>query len=255
MSGRVRDEVAAVLLAWQFLTRVPLPRAPAYTPARMAAAPRWFPAVGAVIGVAGACVLVAAASVLPMAVAVLLSTAATVALTGALHEDGLADTCDGMGAATRERALEVMRDSRLGTFGAVGLGLTLATKVAALAAMPAGLAAAALDRRARREPAVEPRGGRDAAPTCARPARAGSRRRGSARAVWRWPRRRRSWRWAGLCGAAGGLALASAAGLAAGHLLARGLFERRLGGYTGDCLGAVQQLSEVGLYLGVLAWL
>ena len=60
---------------------------------------------------------------------------------------------------------------------------------------------------------------------------------------------------AGLAWVAPGLALAGAAGLAAGHLLARGLFERRLGGYTGDCLGAVQQLSEVGLYLGVLAWL
>ena len=59
----------------------------------------------------------------------------------------------------------------------------------------------------------------------------------------------------GLVWGAGGLALASAAGLAAGHLLAQGLFERRLGGYTGDCLGAVQQLSEVGLYLGVIAWL
>jgi len=44
-------------------------------------------------------------------------------------------------------------------------------------------------------------------------------------------------------------------GLAAGHLLPRALYERRLGGYTGDCLGATQQLSEVGFYLGVLAWL
>jgi adenosylcobinamide-GDP ribazoletransferase len=54
-------------------------------------------------------------------------------------------------------------------------------------------------------------------------------------------------------GGAGAVA-AGAAGLAVGHLLARGLFERRLGGYTGDCLGATQQLGEVGLYLGVLAW-
>ncbi len=254
MSGRVRDEVAAVLLAWQFLTRVPLPRAPAYTPARMAAAPRWFPAVGAVIGVAGACVLVAAASVLPMAVAVLLSTAATVALTGALHEDGLADTCDGMGAATRERALEVMRDSRLGTFGAVGLGLTLATKVAALAAMPAGLAAAALiaGHAASRLSSLVVVATRTyvretgAGGFTAQGIGAGGLAVAAATAIMAM---------GGLVWGAGGLALASAAGLAAGHLLARGLFERRLGGYTGDCLGAVQQLSEVGFYLGVLAWL
>ena len=75
-------------------------------------------------------------------------------------------------------------------------------------------------------------------------------------AVWRWPPRPAvsacsglSWRrWPGRRSP-------RAAGLAAGHLLARGVFERRLGGYTGDCLGATQQLSEVGLYLGVLAWL
>ena len=52
-----------------------------------------------------------------------------------------------------------------------------------------------------------------------------------------------------------GAVVTGALGLAAGHLLARALFERRLGGYTGDTLGATQQLSEVGFYLGVLAWL
>ena len=55
--------------------------------------------------------------------------------------------------------------------------------------------------------------------------------------------------------AGAGATLAAAAGLVAGHLLARAVFERRLGGYTGDCLGATQQLSEAGLYLGVAAWL
>ena len=254
MSGRARDEVAAVLLAWRFLTRVPIPRVPAWTPARMAAAPRWFPAVGAVIGAAGAFVLVAAASVLPMPVAVLLSTAATVALTGALHEDGLADTCDGMGAATRERALEIMRDSRLGTFGALGLGLTLATKVATLAAMPVGPAAAALlagHAASRLSSLVVV-----ATSTYARETGAGGFTAqgigGGALAVAAATTVVAA---AGLAWVALGLALAGAAGLAAGHLLARGLFERRIGGYTGDCLGATQQLSEVGLYLGVLAWL
>ncbi len=137
---RVRAEAAAFLLALGFLTRLPLP-AP---PGDMAAALRYLPAAGALIGAAAAAVLAAAAAVLPMAPAVLLSIAATCLLTGALHEDGLADTFDAIGAGSRERALEIMRDSRIGTFGALALGLVLALKATALAAMPLGLAAAAL---------------------------------------------------------------------------------------------------------------
>ena len=75
--------------------------------------------------------------VFPVSLAVLLSTAASLLATGAFHEDGFADACDGLGGgATRERALEIMRDSRLGTYGAAGLGLMLAAKVLALAAAP-----------------------------------------------------------------------------------------------------------------------
>ena len=97
------------------------------------------------IGLFAAAVFLAAHRVFPPVVALLLATAATCLLTGALHEDGLADTADGLGGgATRERALEIMRDSRIGAYGALALGLTLALRVAALAAMPVGLAAAAL---------------------------------------------------------------------------------------------------------------
>ena len=143
--SRARTEAAAFLAALRFLTRLPLP-APAAgeTAAGMAAALRWLPAAGAVVGAIGAAVLLAAATVLPPVPAVLLAAAATALVTGALHEDGLADTFDGLAAATPERALAIMRDSRIGAHGALALGLFVALKVAALAALPAGTAAVAL---------------------------------------------------------------------------------------------------------------
>jgi adenosylcobinamide-GDP ribazoletransferase len=250
MTGRAAAEAAAFLAALGFLTRLPLP-AP---PGDMAAALRWLPAVGALIGAAAAAVLAAAATVLPMAAAVLLSIVATCLLTGALHEDGLADTFDAIGAGSRERALEIMRDSRIGTFGALALGLVLALKATALAAMPLGLAAAALvagHAASRFSCLVVIATSRYARPT------------GTAGFAAPGPG---AWGLAvaaataaatllGLLVAGPGAALAAILGLAAGHLAARAAFERRLGGYTGDCLGATQQLSEAGLYLAIVAWL
>ena len=186
----------------------------------------------------------------------LLSIAATCLLTGALHEDGLADTCDGLGAADRDRALAIMRDSRIGTYGALGLGLVLALKASALAAMRRGTAAAALvaghaaSRAVGRRSSIATSRYARAAGTGASPPRASwprarARGRHRRRAAPRAPARRRRRR--------GADAAPSASPPAT--LLARALFERRLGGYTGDCLGATQQLSEAGFYLGMLAWL
>jgi len=98
---------------------------------------RAAPLAGAVVGGYGALALVAARAIglapLPAAACAI---AALVAITGALHEDGLADTADGFGGgATRERKLEIMRDSRLGAFGGAALVLSLVSRVAALAAI------------------------------------------------------------------------------------------------------------------------
>lgn len=252
--NRVADELATVGTAVQFLTRLPVP-AGVYTAERLAASVRWYPLVGALVGAIGAGVYWLAAQALPPVVAALLSTAATLLSTGAFHEDGLADLCDGMGAGTRERMLEVMRDSRLGTFGAAGLGIALAAKVTTLAGMPLGTAMAALvgAHAASRASAVlaiaTSRYARDTG--TAKPVASGVNLSGGAVVL--------------LCAAGallpilalhgGGALLAALAGLATGHLATRLLYERRLGGYTGDCLGAVQQLSEIGLYIGLLAWL
>ncbi|OYU98446.1 MAG: adenosylcobinamide-GDP ribazoletransferase, partial [Burkholderiales bacterium PBB5] len=98
-------ELRLAAVALQFLTRVPV-RFGAFDPQWLQDCARHFPLVGAGVGLFGAAVLLAAAALWPPAVAVGLAMAATVWLTGGFHEDGLADTCDGLGGAvSRERAL------------------------------------------------------------------------------------------------------------------------------------------------------
>jgi adenosylcobinamide-GDP ribazoletransferase len=253
-ADRLREEWLGFLLALQFLTRIPV-RAP-WTPQRMAASLRWHPAVGLIVGAASGAVLLVAAPLYGQPLAALLATAAAIVLTGALHEDGLADVCDGLGGgAERERALAIMRDSRIGAFGALGLGMALAAKILSLAALPASTAALALvcAHAASRASVVatvaasryvRPVGA--GAVTAARVTRAGL-------AVACLTAAAPLAALALLVGPAA--AAAAAAGLALAHLAMRRLFERRLGGYTGDCLGAVQQTGEVAFYLGMLAWL
>jgi len=105
---------------------------------------RVFPVVGALIGAAGGVVLVAGAVLgMPPLVSAGLAVAATMILTGGLHEDGLADTADSFGGATSERRLEIMDDSRVGTYGAAALIVSVVLRVAALAAIAGGGALAA----------------------------------------------------------------------------------------------------------------
>lgn len=126
-------ELRLFWLALQFLTRVPVPAWVGWQPEWMPASMRHFPLVGALVGLFGAAVLALASAWWPPTVAVGLSMAATVWLTGGFHEDGWADTCDGLGGAvSREKALLIMKDSRLGTYGALGLILLLGLKAAVL---------------------------------------------------------------------------------------------------------------------------
>ena len=129
-------ELRLFFIALQFLTRIPAPAWVGYDDAWMNQSMRYLPAAGFVVGMAGVAVLFVALAVFPPAVAVGLSMIATVWLTGVFHEDGLADTCDGFGGAvSRERALEIMKDSRIGTYGAAGLILVLGLKAAVLIAL------------------------------------------------------------------------------------------------------------------------
>jgi adenosylcobinamide-GDP ribazoletransferase len=131
--------------AVSFLTRVPVGRVVDVDAADVARGAVAFPLVGAGVGAVTGGVALAAAQVFPDLVAAVLAIAAGTFVTGALHLDALADTADAVGATSRERALEIMHDSRIGSFGAAALALDLLLKVVCVAALlPAGKALAAL---------------------------------------------------------------------------------------------------------------
>ena len=257
----MRHELRLFLIALQFLTRVPVPAWVGWREDWMHQSARHFPLVGAFVGAFGALVFWAAAHLWPGSVAVLLSMVATVWLTGAFHEDGLADTCDGLGGAvSRQRALEIMKDSRLGTYGAAGLLAVLALKAAVLADLgkrdlAAALVLLPLAHCWSRVAAVAllralPYAG-DIEHAKAKPMAQQLGPTGLAVALG----------WAVLAGVLASpwwradlLAAGAVATFATAWLMARWL-RRRLGGYTGDTLGATQQLSELAVYLVLLALL
>jgi adenosylcobinamide-GDP ribazoletransferase len=255
------------LLALQFFTRIPVTGRLAewvgFSPAMLRASAAHFPGVGVLVGGLCASVFFGLMATLPMLpaapwVAAALSTVFGVMLTGAFHEDGLADLADGLGgSAERERALDIMKDSRIGAYGAIALVLALLTKVALLAllaqSMGASGAAVALfaahvssrlmplfiircmahvgdTPRSKSKPLAESMGNAGVAAGLLWWALA------AAGVLWAWP----SAAWGGaLLGAV--LALA----------WVWRLLKRRLGGFTGDGLGATQQLCEIGFYLGL----
>ncbi len=254
-SRRRANELA---LAIGFLTRLPPPAADWGVPLMSAA---WaFPLAGALVGgLAGAVAAGLALAGMDAMLAATLAAGASVLLTGALHEDGLADTADGIGSGRdRARSLEILRDSRIGTYGVVAVALSLATRIAALAMLlPAGAWLAFVAW------ALAAAHGRAAGALFARlcpPARADGLGARSGRPA--------------LVGVAVALALplsgAVAVDLARGQapvsalalagallpLLWLGrLAMRRLGGQTGDVLGAAMLTAEVAaLVLLALAW-
>ena len=243
-----RSDLRAALL---FLTRVPMRAARAESDgAPLGRAVRAFPIVGALIGlVAGIAYAIAAGIGLPDIVAAVLAIAAAALVTGALHEDGLADMADGFGGgSTRERKLSIMRDSRIGAYGVIALVVVLAAKVGAIAdladtgpVIAAMVAAAAVSRAAM--PAVM---------LWLEPARA----EGLAADAGRPPS---THVWTGIALAAVlAVGLLTWSGLVAFLIAGVGtagvawLAERQIGGHTGDVLGGVQQISEV-LFLLTLA--
>jgi adenosylcobinamide-GDP ribazoletransferase len=245
-----------LISAVRFLTVLPTPQTDdAPRPDWLARAVRYFPLVGAGIGAASACVWLIAGDVWPPVIAALMAVTASIALTGALHEDGLADTADSFGGGwSIEKRLAIMKDSRIGSFGALALGIGVALRVAALATLPPWIGAAALiasHALARATPGFVMNRLRYAGDTAAMKV--------SYAEVPVPPTEIR----AVLLFAALAmlplliLSLRSALlGLVLGVLLASLLARwsrRLLGGYTGDVLGAIEQVCEIGFLLGVAA--
>lgn len=138
----IGSELRNALMAVQFLTRIPVPANAVYDANWLQNAAKYFAAVGATIGCVAAIVLLAASVVFPQPIPVVLAMMAAVLVTGGLHEDGLADSADGLfGGATPERRLAIMKDSSIGTFGVLAVVLVLGLKFASLQALDPVMAA------------------------------------------------------------------------------------------------------------------
>jgi adenosylcobinamide-GDP ribazoletransferase len=250
------------LVAIQFLTRLPVPHLDGFQESWLSRSARFFPLVGALVGLMAAGVWWLSSMCFPPAVAAGLMMSAALLMTGALHEDGFADVCDGFGGGrTPEVVLSIMKDSRVGAYGAIGVAMLLGLKWSILASLPQATL-----------PVVVV----------------------GAHMVSRWWAIGLIWRlryvrtdadgkskslagnlrgpdWV-LSGALGALALlpvifladsaaeprlalallAALACSAASTLLTGAYFRIRIGGYTGDCLGAAQQLAELSFLLAAL---
>ncbi|HTH17524.1 MAG TPA: adenosylcobinamide-GDP ribazoletransferase [Magnetospirillum sp.] len=235
-------------LACAFLTRLPLPDCGILPAGALARSMRLFPLVGAGIGGVAGLVFATMHALLPPLPAALLAVLAGVLATGALHEDGLADTADGLGArGGRDKRLEVMRDSRTGAYGVLALIFSVTLRAATLAAAPTGWAGlGALVAAAAWSRALIPAAMQVMAPARADGLGAGA---GTPDATVAATAAVLA---LALCflGLGLGAPLPVLAALAAAWgvvVLAR----RTLGGFTGDVLGAIQQVAEAAMLLAV----
>lgn len=259
--GRVREALRVPLSAILFLTRIPCPSWVGGDPSHLARSTVYFPLVGTLVGGLGALVYALAVRGWGPLVAAVLTTAATVWITGAFHEDALADACDGFGGGWEPaQVLTIMKDSRIGSYGAVGLSLALFARVSALAmlgghgvgvAMGALVVAHTLGRWSslpliRFLPYVSAEGARNrpfaASVTDVRLAVGTVLAAAVTVAVLRG---------SGMTT----ILVAGACALAVTAVAGR-YFWRRLRGMTGDCLGAANQMVEVTVYLALASsWL
>ena len=235
--------------AVRFFTRLPVPAWVGHSSDALDRATRYFPAVGLLVGAIAALVFAATSVFWPKTLAVLASMAATIQLTGAFHEDGWSDMVDGFGGGwDKAQILGIMKDSRIGSFGAVALVVLLLAKFCALIELEASIIPLAL------------LAGHTLSRFCAATLLRGLdyvRDEGKAKPL----AIRIGWGELSLAGATALLALAwlPLTQALVGCLFAAGAtlwlarqFKRQIGGYTGDCLGATQQLSEVAFYCGLL---
>ncbi len=280
----LRREAEAFFGAVRFFTRLPVPAWVGHSQEGLDRSARYFPLVGALVGVLSALTFLLVAEVLPVSLAVLASMLASLLITGAFHEDGLADTIDGLGGGwTRAEVLRIMKDSRIGSYGALALVLALLLKFNALYELddmwiaPALVAAHALSRFCAVTLIGTMQYAREDAPSILHPppcdgdgdgdgAQAAPARNADGGGEVRAKSKPLAVRMS-----AGSLAMAALFGLAPLALLpwpialaamlaatlvtafAARLFFKRIGGYTGDCLGATQQWSELTIYLAILA--
>jgi adenosylcobinamide-GDP ribazoletransferase len=243
----MRRQLLLLLVSIQFLTRLPVPGARDLPPDALAESARFFPIVGAIIGLGAIGIDLIVGSRGGRNVSVVLILIYFAAVTGGLHEDGLADAADGFGGGwTKDRVLAIMRDSHIGSFGALALGFSLLARFVFLTSLPGKtfygvvIVGQALGRwtslpltywlsSARHE---EGQGARMARKTSTTALVVGT--------VFMLIIA------SATSGVTGLLMIAVACGVA---VLTGAYYRRRIGGITGDCLGATCQLTEAAVYL------
>ncbi len=138
-------ELRLFFTALMFITRIPVPKWVGYSEKNLNKCNRYFPLVGILVGGFGAFIFWLSSFLFSKEISIILSMVSTILLTGAFHEDGFADVCDGFGGGwTSEKILEIMKDSRVGAYGMIGMILMLALKFYALVSIPSMLIIPAL---------------------------------------------------------------------------------------------------------------
>lgn len=262
----MRKELRLFFTAMMFLTRLPVPRYTDHSQHYLERCSKYFPLVGWLVGAISAGALAAGVYLFSAPLGVLLSIVAGILATGAFHEDGFADVCDAFGGGwTKEKILDIMKDSRLGTYGVTGLALMLAVKFSALLQLTqlyifqqgtaggvAKLAALILfaHSASRLMPLVVIQ--------ISRYTYAGEQSKAKPLASARLSAG--AFLWALLCTLPPFFILPLShlllfVPMLLATLLLNSYFKKWIHGYTGDCLGAVQQLAEAGCYLtAIVLW-
>lgn len=248
----MRKEIEIFFTALMFYTRIPCPKWVTHDPVYLNKATRYFPLMGWIVGGAAALVFYSAEYIWNIPVALLLSMITSVFITGAFHEDGFADVCDGFGGGwTKEKILDIMKDSRTGAYGVIGISLLLLLKYMSLLSvntyqLPVLLFAAHSFSRlcpvlmmytsqyvrenedAKAKPLAKSITAKEVVPALLF---------GLAPLILFWEIK----------------IIAVLVLPLAGLMYLRWYFHKWIGGYTGDCLGTVQQVTEVLFYLAFIA--
>jgi adenosylcobinamide-GDP ribazoletransferase len=254
MSEKLAFEIAPFLNALRFMTIVPTPPSCAAPESDwLSRCVKYFPLVGIGVGLVSAIVWLLAEKLWGPAIGAVLAVATSIAITGALHEDGLADTADGLGGGwSIEKRLAIMKDSRIGTYGVLALIMGIALRGLALMHLPLWTGAAAL---------IAGHAAARITPLLMMDALSYAGDTASMKVGYTATALESHERWfafATVTLALLPLAFASVTSVVLGALLgaalavALGMWARRLiGGYTGDVLGAIEQVFEIGFLLGV----
>lgn len=247
----IKKETNTLLFAILFFTRIPIPVRLTFTEDEMAGSGKYLPLIGLLIGSISAAVYWLSVQILPSSIAILLSMIAAIFATGAFHEDGFADVCDGFGGGwDKQRILDIMKDSHIGAYGTIGIGLLLLSRYTALheidiRALPAIMIAGHVTSRWATvwfmySHSYARAGENSKSDKVAKPLSLQSFVIASATT-------------AAVLAFLPTYVLIAAASVPVTKIIFARYINKCIGGYTGDVLGATQQLTEVIFYICVLA--